>query len=101
MFNRKQIILLVIIAIALDVALMAKVCKADDYTATTFDYGTGTYKSTQVHGQPDGGFKATTFDYGTGSYKTTTAKPTGDGGYNATTFDYATGTYSTTKVTPR
>jgi len=32
MFNRKQIVALVIVAIALDVALMSQVCKAEDTT---------------------------------------------------------------------
>jgi hypothetical protein len=35
MFTRKQIIALVIVAIALDVALMSQVCKAEDYDYST------------------------------------------------------------------
>ena len=93
MFNRKQIVALVIVAIALDVALMSQVCKADDYgdystqpqvivvpstpDVTYSTYGNQTYGSdgsvatqygTQTYITPANGPTVTCSTYGTQTY---------------------------------
>jgi hypothetical protein len=83
MFTRKQTILLILAAIALDVLLVSQVCKADE-TVNTYDPSTGTYETTTV--QPTTyGYEATTYSHATGTYTHTTATANGDGSYSATT----------------